>query len=433
MTCTSTTDDHDHDPNSDFVDLSIILEQRHTLVDEFFENKYAYTVGSTPDPFNNHDTSLALLLEAQESTDNPTLKEALKRSDAQSWLAAIETEYQTLYDNGTWEAVPATSVPQTKSILTGKIVLRVKRDPVRNTVKYKARVVMRGFNQIHGVDFHETYSPVASFKSIKTLLTIGAHLDYEIHQLAFLNASIKEEVYLKPIGSSDTRLAPNMVYRLRKTLYGLRQSPREWWLLLKDTLSRLQWIPTLTDQCVFFRDKPTGREYLAVYVDDLIVLCPNPEAVQTAKQELMACFKAKDLGELSFVLGIKVSRNRPDKTIILDQESALTNYLDRFQITGSATTPGFWSLPSPTALSEAPILSIPELQSRVGALLHIGLHTRPDILYAVNKLARTMTKPTSTDFAAAQRLLMYLKSTTHVARPCPRWLRHQFHQFLFRR
>ena len=118
--------------------------------------------------------------------------------------------------------------------ITAKIHLRLKTDPVRQTKQYKARFVGREFCQVHGVDYRDTYSPVAKYSSILTLLTIGAHRNYEMHQLdydaAFLNADLKKEVFIKPIGTINPRLSPNHIYKLHKTLYGLKQSPREWWL-----------------------------------------------------------------------------------------------------------------------------------------------------------------------------------------------------------
>lgn len=237
-------------------------------------------------------------------------------------------------------------IPIGHQAISSKFHLRIKRDPVRGSVQNKARFVVRGFNQKAGIDYTDIYSPVANFKSILALLTIGASKDYEIHQMdfdaAFLNASIKEEMYVEPISSLDMRLPPNHVYRLKKTLYGLKQSPREWWLLLQGSLRNLGWTPTLTDNCIFFRRNKDQFEYLAVYVDDIIILSPNTNSIDLIKAELSSLFKCKDLGELSYVLGVRVNRNRKEKTIKLDQEALIRKYVERFKIQHPASTPGFW-------------------------------------------------------------------------------------------
>lgn len=260
------------------------------------------------------NTSIAMLIKHSYDPNYPTLKEALSGPQKDLWQQGINKELDTLWSTGTWTAVKRDSISQGLRPITAKLHLRVKTDPVRNTTQYKARFVCRGFNQIAGIDYNETYSPVANFRSIQTLLTIGAHYDYEIHQLdfdaAFLNANIKEEVYIEPIPNVDSRIGIDELYRLNKTLYGLKQSPREWWILLRTTLCALSWHQCLTDQCVFFRDDPQGRQFLAVYVDDLILFTPNTSTMTNAKAQLLHSLESKDLGELSYILGVKVHRDR---------------------------------------------------------------------------------------------------------------------------
>ena len=319
------------------------------ILQEFTEqNDYAAIKATSPSTpvidSNIIETSLALLIQ-NAVDDSPTLKEALNSPDSDKWKAGIHKELDTLWSTGTWVTVPRSSIPAQSKPITAKVHLKLKQDPVRMTTQNKARFVCRGFNQIAGVDFNETYSPVANFKSIKTLLTICANRNYEIHQLdydaAFLNADIKEEVYVEPIPGLDDRVQPGYVYKLLKTLYGLKQSPREWWMLIRQELLKLNWKQTLTDQCIFFREKPAGTEYLAIYVDDLIVFAPNDEAMSTAKNELTSIFKSKDLGEISYVLGIRVSRDRKVRSVTMDQAHLIEKYQTQYEISGTALTPGF--------------------------------------------------------------------------------------------
>jgi hypothetical protein len=162
---------------------------------------------------------------------------------------------------------------------------------------------------------------------------------------------------------------------------------------------------------VFYRDKSTGREYLAVYVDDLIIMTPTVESMSVSKHELLSCFKSKDLGEITYVLGIRVLRNRHKKTIQLDQPSLIERYLENFQVSSSASTPGFWKPLEDK--STATLISKSEIQSRVGALLHIGIHTCPDILLCTIKVARQLQNVNEKTTSEVNRILSYLRNTVY--------------------
>ncbi len=153
------------------------------------------------------------------------------------------------------------------------------------------------------------------------------------------------------------------------------QSPWEWWLLLRDSLKDVGWSQLFTDQCVFKRSCVSGDEFLADYVDDLIILSPTPSMTK-CKLELLHLIESKDMGELTYALGIRVTRDRSGRKVKLDQAHLINSYLDRFAISGFASTPGYWK--SPSNMPDMVQLSQQELQCRVGALLHVGLHTRPD-------------------------------------------------------
>ena len=332
--------------------LKFISNQSDDIETLFDNTRYNFSVEDITQALSGKVLESALLISQDMcSSDSPTLSQAMQGPEADKWTSAIKKEFDTLWNTGTFETVHRKDVPAHQKVISAKIHLRLKHDPVRDLTQHKARFVVRGFSQQEGIDYNDIYSPVASFKSILALLTIGAHLDYEIHQMdfdaAFLNASIKEEVYVAPVGSLDPRLPANHVYRLRKTLYGLKQSPREWWLLLQVSLRNLGWTPTLTDNCIFFREQNGNLEYLAVYVDDIIIVSPSQSSTSLVKSQLASLFKCKDLGELSYVLGVRVTRDRKAKRIHLDQMTLINKYVDRFKISASASTPGFWkSIPA---------------------------------------------------------------------------------------
>lgn len=397
--------------------LHVLSNQDESLETAFDQNRYNITT-SDFDKISQHNIESYALHVAQELlNDSPTLSEAVNGPNSSEWLAAIQTELTTLWDAETFEVVPKSSVPSGQRIISAKLHLRVKSDPVRESVQFKARLVVRGFCQVAGIDYKEIYSPVANFKSILMLLTLGASQDLEIHQMdfnaAFLNATIKEDVYVEPVGTYDSRVPPNHVYKLKKTLYGLKQSPREWWLLLEKSLRNVGWIPTLTDNCVFFRSTNGPTEYLAVYVDDVIIMSPSAALVSKAKSELAEMFKSKDLGKLSYILGVKVTRDRQSKTISLDQSALISKYCSRFGITNAASTPGYWKDIPPALLSSAPTFTTTDMQVRLGALLHLSTRTRPDISYEVNRLSRYVSKPTQKSSCELLRIFEYLLHTTN--------------------
>ena len=398
--------------------LQALSHQDESLETAYDINRYTLSA-KYDDLFENNFDCHALQAAQELLNDSPTLHEAINGPNSSEWLDAIQTELATLWNAETFEVIPKSSVPPGQRIITAKLHLKVKTDPVRELIQFKARLVVRGFCQVAGIDYKEIYSPVANFKSILMLLTLGASQDLEIHQMdfnaAFLNASIKEDVYVEPVGTYDGRVPPNHVYKLKKTLYGLKQSPREWWLLLEKSLRNVGWTPTLTDNCVFFRTTNGSTEYLAVYVDDVIIMSPSVDLVSKAKSELAAMFKSKDLGELSYILGVKVTRDRKNKTISLDQSSLISKYSSRFCITNVATTPGYWKEIPPAILSSSPTFTTTEMQIRIGALLHLSTRTRPDISYEVNRLSRYVSKPTQQSSCELLRIFEYLLQTSNHA------------------
>ena len=394
--------------NETFTNQSDIIEI------EFDNNRYNFNVDMIPNLSEYKAEEYALLHNQAMSPESPTVAQALQGPDAENWKSAINQEFDTLWNTGTFETIHRYNIPAGQKTITAKIHLRLKHDPVRDLTQHKARVVVRGFSQVPGIDFNEVYSPVASFKSILMLLTIGASKDFEMHQMdfnsAFLNAEIKEEVYVEPIGTFDKRIPQDHVYKLQKTLYGLKQSPREWWLLLEDSLKELGWTPTLTDNCVFFRKSDAEVEYLAVYVDDIIIISPTPKSTASAKSQLASLFKSKDLGELSYVLGVRINRDRKLKRVLLDQKSLIDKYVHRFGISTLASTPGFWKSVSST--TESKPISKSEAQMKIGALLHLSTRTRPDITFEVNRLGRSIATPHPHTAEELERIFAYLRSTS---------------------
>ena len=184
--------------------------------------------------------------------DEPkSVSEALSSEHSTQWREALNSEYQSLIDNGAWELVPP---PEGKNIVGSKWVLKVKRDANGNLDRFKARLVAQGYSQTRGVDYDEVFSPVARYSAIRSLLAQANANDWEIHQMdvktAFLNGSIDSEIYMSQLeGFVDTD-HPNFVCKLKKSIYGLKQSARCWNVTLDDFLVSSGYRKSNADNCV---------------------------------------------------------------------------------------------------------------------------------------------------------------------------------------
>lgn len=202
-----------------------------------------------------------------------------------------------------------------KNPIKSKWVFKKKLTPSGEIAKYKARLVAKGCTQKRGIDYDEIFSPVARLTTIRTIIAIATQLDLDLHHVdfdaAYLNGKINEEIYMEMPEhySSQNTANPNTVWQLRKSIYGLKQSGRTWYKRLNDELLRAQFNRSKLDPCLYYRGEDQNLQMIVVYVDDLII-AGSPEQIQSTKDILSKAFKMKDLGELSYFLGIQIERNR---------------------------------------------------------------------------------------------------------------------------
>ena len=199
-----------------------------------------------------------------------TFRQAMATEEAVEWKEAIDSEAVSNEENDTFEDISA--IPQDKQAIPTKSILTRKLDPTGKPIRYKARLVVQGFRQTLGVDYHENYSPVAEMASVRIALTIAAALDLEVEQLdvvtAFLGSELEEEVYAK---LPDGRLGGPRLVRLRKSLYGLKQSPRCWYITMDSfILSELGFTRCRFDTCIYIRE--SDGMMIVLYVDDLLLI-----------------------------------------------------------------------------------------------------------------------------------------------------------------
>ncbi len=208
--------------------------------------------------------------------------------------------------NKTWELV---HLPAGRKPVGCRWVFRLKRDDQGKIARYKARLVAKGFTQKEGVDYTETFAPVVRFETISMLIAYAVNNGLQLHQLdvetAFLHGHLEEEIYMtQPEGFDDKT---GRVCRLRRSLYGLKQSPRCWNQALHEKLLNIGFQQLNADNCVYKRKTSMGHQFLAVYVDDIILLAKTTSELTELRKKLAAGFKVKDLGQLNYLLGVKIN------------------------------------------------------------------------------------------------------------------------------
>ena len=313
-------------------------------------------------------------------------KQATRSVEKEKWYHASEEEIKSLDDNRTYTLVDR---PTSRKVLDARWVFKYKRNSEGNIIRYKARWVVKGYEQQSGVDFNETFASVVKPMSYKALFAIAAAHNWEIEQMdvktAFLYGNVEEEIFVnQPEGFED---GTDKVCRLNKALYGLKQSPRVWYQTLSDFLQELGFKPLHADASVFVRDSL----FVAVYVDDLLLFGPDIIEIDIIKTLLNSRFSMTDLGPVAHYLGMKVTRDRVNRKLHLSQHSYLETAIRRAglwdcapHLTPIATT----RLEHAAADYYADSLFKARYQSLVGTLMYAMLGTRPDIAYAVSLVSR---------------------------------------------
>ena len=348
-----------------------------------------------------------------EEPEPATYKEAMASKHAAEWRTAMDEEMASLHTNQTWELE---DLPAGAKAIPVKWVFKVKKTPAGVVERYKARLVAKGYHQREGVDFDEAFAPVSKHTTLRALLAKAAAEDLEMDSLdiktAFLNGELEEEVYTQqPEGYAEGR----QVCHLRKALYGLRQAPRAWHTKLKKELEQMGFAASAADPSLFVGQHQGVPVYLLTYVDDLLVAASSREAVDWVKAKVKATFDTRDLGEVSTFLGMSISRDRKQRVLTLSQESMVKRLVSRFGEENSRTKA--MPLSADLTKEEGELLdtSVHPYSTVVGSLLYLAACTRPDIAQAVGALAKYMSAPRTSHWAAAKGVLRYLNGTSSLA------------------
>lgn len=347
--------------------------------------------------------------------DEPaTLEEALSNDNASQWKAAVDAEHRSLMDNETWELV---ELPPNRKPIGCKWVFKAKYGEDGTIEKFKARLVAKGFAQKHGVDYEETFSPVVKFASIRTLLAMAVQKGWHVHQMdvitAFLNGDLDEEIYMQQPDGYVKLGEEELVCRLRKSLYGLKQSPRCWNTKFKLFMKEMDFHQSSADPCVFVKFTENGILIIAVYVDDLIPLGSDINELLELKRELSTRFHMKDMGELHFCLGIGIIQDKEASVTKLHQKQYIQRMIEKYGMKDAnpVTTPADVNVKLVKQDGVSKHVDKALYQSIIGSLLYAAIATRPDIAQAVSVVSRFCSEPTEMHLTAAKRVLRYLKGT----------------------
>ncbi|KAJ4703754.1 Retrovirus-related Pol polyprotein from transposon TNT 1-94 [Melia azedarach] len=326
--------------------------------------------------------------------------------------------------NQTWEL---TKRPRDRKIVTCKWVYKKKEGETSvEGIKYKARVVARGFTQREGVDYNEIFSPVVRHTSIRVLLAIVAHQDLELEQLdvktTFLHGELEEEIYMTQLDGFQVPGKEDYVCKLKKSLYGLKQSPRQWYKRFDSYMIEIGYTRSPYDCCVYYSKATNGSLiYLVLYVDDMLIAAENKYDVQKLKDLLSVEFEMKDLGAARKILGMEIYRDRSKKKLFLSQKGYIQKILSRFGMstakpidTPSAANAHLSIAFAPKSVKEKEYMSRVPYASAIGSLMSAMVCSRPDLAQSVSVVSRFMGEPGKEHWQAVKRIFRYLKGTFDV-------------------
>ena len=353
--------------------------------------------------------------ENDSDDDEPaTYEKALKTKEKSEWLKAINEELNAHKNNNTWSVVDRNA---SMNVIDAKWVFTKKRDENGVVKRLKARLVARGFHQQYGVDYNETFAPVIKMRSLRLIIALSTtiHTKRKLAQIdvktAFLNASVKEDIYVSvPQG---VNVSENKVLKLNKALYGIKQAPHEWNEEIDSFILSLDFYKCMKDTCVYVKMSKTNNQIiLGLFVDDMIISYAEKDEKEwfELKNKLMNKYELSDEGEARKIVGMRLTKR--NDYLYIDQTAYVNEKLAEFRMSECRTvsTPG-------TKRGKIDVQSTAtvnkHLYMQIAGSLIYALHTRPDIAHATNIVCRHNSDPQPEHMHAAMHVLRYLKGTTN--------------------
>ncbi|RDB23169.1 Retrovirus-related Pol polyprotein from transposon TNT 1-94 [Hypsizygus marmoreus] len=381
----------------------------------------------------DHDRVLAAISEAGgidpstlEFDDEPkTWAEAQASPDAKRWEEGYHEELKSLKDMGVYKLVPRSEVPQGTKVRKGRPVFRIKRDENGKAVRWKVRLVFKGFEQIYGKDYTKTTSPTARMESWRILLHIAATLGWDAQQIdiktAFLYGLLPEEEtqYMEQPPGFEEPGKEDWVWLIQCGLYGMKQSGRIWNKTMNENMLWWGFTRLSCESCIYYRKTDAGTVIAAVHVDDFLSIASTKAENDRFKDQMRKVWTISDLGTVRFVVGIAIEWDRPNHTVKLSQTALIDKIIQQFGQKDAAPLsapmePGLklrrvdqklMSREDQMALAKLPYRSL------VRCLLYLAISTRPDIAHAVQQLSQFLDSYSYAHWNAAIWVVRYLKGT----------------------
>jgi hypothetical protein len=225
-------------------------------------------------------------------------------------------------------------LPEGAKLIGCKWIFKTKRDSKGNVERYKARLVIKGFTQKEGIDYKETFSPVSSKDSFRIIMALVEHFDLELHQMdvktAFLNGDIDETIYMVQSENFVSDDAKQMVCKLKKSIYGLKQASRQWYYKFHQVIISYGFEMNLVDDCIYHKFSGSKYIFLVLYMDDILLASDDIDLLHETKRFPARNFEMKDLGDASFVLGIQIHRDHSRGILGLSRKSYIEKVLKRY-------------------------------------------------------------------------------------------------------
>ena len=332
------------------------------------------------------------VLVATHPSDPKTLDEGLRGPDAKHWEQALKYEISQLEKLETWsiEDLPAgyTAIPCSE-------VVRVKRGPDGEIQKYRVRIVAGGHRQVQGVNYTETFSTAAKMPTVRAVLANAAHQDWEIEHVdvksAYLNAELKETIYMKAPRGVLKEGQEGKVLRLKKGLYGLKQAGRGWYLeMLRVFMKELRFLRSSVDHSVFYRQNGETHMIVAVATDDMVVTSKRASDAEKFKSDIKKFWDITDDGPIKWFLGFEIKRDRDARTISINQRAYIDLMVEKFRLTNAKPVstpmePGTqYSIDQcPSSINQMSKMRGVPYSEAVGSVLWPAVVSHPDVAFAV--------------------------------------------------
>ena len=389
------------------VELPVDVHETEPIEPEAVPNEAPKRIRRAPDRYGEW-----VSVSEELGTEPVSYNDAMNSPECEAWKQAMRSEIESMKQNSVWNLV---ELPKDRTPVACKWVFKKKLDSNGEVVKFKARLVAKGYSQKYPEDYSETFSPVTRFDSVRTIVALAAQHDLHIQQMdvtsAFLNGELEEDIYMMQPEGFAVKGQKNLVCKLNKSIYGLKQSPRCWNQNLDAFLKELNFIQSKSDPCVYTRINGELM-IIAIYVDDIVIAGKSVGQIDELKEKLKCKYKLSDLGDLKYFLGVKVDKLK-NGSFFLSQEAFTRRILQTFRLADAnpVKTPVDINVKLRASDEKSKLCDPVLYQSAIGSLLYLSGKTRPDVAFIVNKLARFCAKPSVEHMSAVKRVLRYIKGT----------------------